>query len=102
MADQEAQEPSYHVHFSGTIAEKFKQPQRRATRQGRGTQALAATKHILGKLEEDPNNFGEPLYGLPNLKMQVRTCSVRPLVVDFAVHEELPLVFLKGVWLLPE
>jgi hypothetical protein len=32
--------------------------------------------------------------------MQVRTIVIRPLVVDFAVCEDHPLVFIKGVKLL--
>jgi hypothetical protein len=43
---------------------------------------------------------GEPIYRLPALRMQVRTIVVRPLVVDFVVCEDQPLVFLKVVSLL--
>jgi hypothetical protein len=32
--------------------------------------------------------------------MQVGTAVIRPLVVDFAVCEDRPLVFIKGVTLL--
>jgi hypothetical protein len=102
MVEQQGQGPRYKVHYSAAIVERLEQLQHRAARQGRGEQSLTAIKHIVRQLEEDPTEFGEPLYRLTSLKLQIRTCSVRPLVVDFAVHQELPLVFLKGIWLLPE
>jgi hypothetical protein len=43
---------------------------------------------------------GEPLYRLTGLRMQVHTCLVRPLEIDYAVCEDRPLVFIKGVTLL--
>lgn len=53
-----------------------------------------------GYLSLDPRSFGEPLYHLPALNMQVRTCVVRPFVVHYAVLRERPIVVLKGVDLL--
>jgi len=102
MARQNGHGALYAVHAVGKVAKRIQQLQRRAERQGRGAQFLVALKHIYEQLQQDPNNIGEPLYRLSKLRLHVRTCSVRPLVVDFAVHDELPLVFLKGVWLLPE
>lgn len=49
----------------------------------------------------DPSEFGEPLYRLPALKIQVRTSIVPPLAIHFGVCEERPLVFIKGVQKLP-
>jgi len=93
-------ERRYEVHLSGAIAEELRRLQRQAS-QTEGSRAIAsAFRQIVARLERDPNTFGEPLYRLPGLRMQVRTCIVRPLVVDFAVCEDHPLVFLKGVALL--
>ncbi len=63
---------------------------------------MAAFRHIYLRLQQDPNAFGEPLYRLPALRMQVRTVAVRPLVVDFAICEDRLIVFIKGVMLLAE
>jgi hypothetical protein len=68
--------------------------------EGRGHEFLIALKSITERLETDPTVLGEPAYRLAGLRLQVRTCVVRPLVVDFAVHEEQPVVFIKGVKLL--
>ena len=55
---------------------------------------------IIRRLSLDPFHTGEPLYRLPGLRMQIRTCIVRPLAIDFAVCEDRPLVFIKSVHLL--
>jgi hypothetical protein len=90
------------VHASGVIIKALRDIQRRAKREGRGEKALAALRHICQRLQDDPLTLGEPLYRLPGLRMQVRTCVVRPVLVDFAVCEDHPLVFLKGVKLLTD
>ncbi len=90
----------YQVHNSGAIAQAFLQLQRRAIREGRGTEMLRAAREIYENLRQRPNEFGEPLYRLPNLLMQVRNGVIRPLYVDYAVCEDRPLVFIKAVRLL--
>jgi hypothetical protein len=94
--------PRYTVHGSGKIAETIRRVQRLAKEQGRGQQALAAIKEIVRRLQEDPNELGEPLYGLSVLGLEVRTCAIRPVAVDFAVDQERFLVFIKGVKLLTD
>jgi hypothetical protein len=61
---------------------------------------MAALKIIVERLEHEPWEFGEPLYHLPVLKMQLRCAAVRPLFIDFAVCEDQPLVFVKAIKLL--
>jgi hypothetical protein len=92
----------FEVHCSGLIARALKQLQKRAKEQGRGEQLLSAIRGIWRHLSTDPLHFGEALYRLPALQLQVRHGAVRPLLVYFAVHDERPLVFIKGVTLLPE
>jgi hypothetical protein len=92
----------YKVHCSAAIAKALRQLQRRAKREGRGEAALSAFRQIVQRLGQAPFDLGEPLYRLPVLRMQVRCCSVRPLAVDFAVCEDRPLVFIKGVTLLSD
>jgi len=94
--------PRYTVHGSGKIAQSIKGLQHRAKQQGRGEQVLAALKQIYRRLCENPLNLGEPLYRLTALGLEVRTCVIRPVNVDFAVHKERFLVFIKGVKLLTE
>jgi hypothetical protein len=65
---------------------------------GRGF--LTALRQIVQRLRTDPLTFGEPQYGLPALHLVVRHAIVAPLVVDYAVHTERPLVFIRGFKLL--
>jgi hypothetical protein len=92
----------YEVHCSGLIARSLKAIQRRAKEQGRGEAVLSAIRSIWYRLSFDPVEFGEPLYHLPALRLQVRHGAMGPLLIYFGVHEDKPLVFIKGVILLPE
>jgi hypothetical protein len=100
MSSPSSEGGEYQVHNSGAIAQAFLQLQRRAIREGRGPDMLRAAREIYEHLRRDPNEFGEPLYRLPNLLMQVRNGVIRPLYVDYAVCEDRPLVFIKAVRLL--
>jgi hypothetical protein len=90
----------YEVHNSDAIAKAFLRLQRQATREGRGEEFLRAGRAVYDRLRRDPTAFGEPLYRLPALRLQVRCVAIRPLYVDFAVCEDRPLVFIKAVKLL--
>jgi hypothetical protein len=59
-----------------------------------------ALRQIIERLENDPNDTGEPAYRLPSLRLHVRTVVIRPLAVDFAVSDLCLDVFIKGVKLL--
>ncbi len=91
---------SHEVHCSPVVIKRIHEMHRRATRQGRGSAVTAALRRVVQELERDPATVGEPNYRLPGLRMQVRTRIVPPLVVHFAVCEDRPLVFIKGVKLL--
>jgi len=95
-------ERSYRVGFSDLIRQELRRLVRRAVREGRGAQFHEALRIILSRLASNPKDLGEPLYRLANLHLQVRQVAVRPLVVDFAVHEDRPVVFIKTVALLPD
>ncbi len=90
----------YQISFSGVITAEIRRLQRRASRQGRGAEFLQALRVIVDRLRQDPNEFGEPLYRLSVLRMQLRCAAGRPLHVDFAVCEDRPLVFIRAVRLL--
>lgn len=83
MSEQE-HEPPWQVHSSGLINSEIRKLQRRAVREGRGEQMLTALRHIAQLLHRDPTTFGEPLFRLPALRMQVRTVVIRPLAFNFA------------------
>jgi hypothetical protein len=93
--------PPYKVEFSPRTSGPFKDLLRTAVRLGIGKKTFAAAKSIVQRLENAPTEFGEPLYRLPALKLHVYVGIVPPLVVHYAVHDEMPLVFVKGVAPMP-
>ena len=90
----------FEVYCSGVVAQSIRQSHQRAAEQGRGLAMLDAFRQAVERLGRDPNQFGEALYTLPALRMQVRTAVIRPIAIDFAVCTDRPLVFIKGVTLL--
>ncbi len=100
MTGAEANGGPFEVHASGVILQAFKQVQGQASFQGRGAEVLRAIREMHHRLIHDPLGFGEPLYRLPALRMQIRSGVIGPLGVFFGVCEDRPLVFVKGVRLL--
>jgi hypothetical protein len=90
----------WQVHLSEVVAQSLYDLQYRAAAEGRGQAALAALRSIIDRLKTDPTEFGEPLYRLPGMKLELRTAAVGPIVMDFAVSAERRLVFIKGVTLM--
>lgn len=100
MAESPESQPPYRVDLSQAVSARVWKLQNEAAHSGRGDQFLSAFKRIINRLERDPWEAGEPMYRLPALRMLVRCVSIRPLVVDYAVCEDHPLVIIKGVKLL--
>lgn len=67
-----------------------------AQQAGIGQGFIRAFRQITVRLRTDPLIFGEPQYRLPALRLSVRQGVVAPLVVAYAVHEERPVVFIRG------
>jgi hypothetical protein len=90
----------WQVHLSQVVAQSLYGLQYRAAAEGRDEAALAALRSIIDRLKTDPTDFGEPLYRLPGMNVELRTAAIRPVVMDFAVSAERRLVFIKGVTLM--
>ncbi len=86
----------YHVSMSQQTKAALKKLHAKAAEAGTGHQFLAALRQIIEQLQTTPTTFGEALYRLPALKLLVCQAVVTPLVVDYAVHEDRPLVFIRG------
>lgn len=102
MAASPEDVPAFQVHCSKAVAQTLKKLQKRASSQGRGQAVLAAFEKMIAHLQENPFAFGEPLYRLSALRLEVRSAVIRPLAIHFAVSEDWPLVFIKGAELLSE
>jgi hypothetical protein len=92
--------PRWEVICSQVNAEVIRRLWRLASLSGRGEAVTAAFRQIAERLQRDPTEAGEPSYRLPAMRMHIRRIIVRPLVVDFAVSDDRPLVFIKGAFLL--
>ena|SRR5438132_2204327 len=90
----------YEVHLSGKLARMIRDIQQQASIEGRGEAVLNAFRVTVDKLENDPTGFGEPLYRLPALRIQIRHGVILPLFIDYGVCEDRPLVFLRRITLL--
>src|SRR4029077_7162715 len=93
-------EQPFQAGFSEAIALTIRHLQRQASREGRGKDFLGAFRKAVDRLQSSPRGFGEPLYRLPALRMQVRCAVLGPLSIDFGVCEDRPLVFIMAVKLL--
>lgn len=88
--------PSYGVHMSQRTRAHLRKLHVEANEVGKGPAFVTAFRRIVERLQNDPWTFGEPSYRLPAVKLQVRKAVVGPLAVDYGVHEEKPLVFIRG------
>jgi hypothetical protein len=84
------------VYLSEQIKTGLSQLHHEAAQAGIGPPFIAALRVIGTRLRTDPPVFGEAQYRLPYLQLRVRQAAVAPLVVDYAVHEERPWVFIRG------
>lgn len=87
--------PSYHVDMSGSAKATLKQQHLEAAQKGEGKRFVAAFANIVDRLRHDPTDFGEPLYRLQALKLQIRQAVVDRLVVEYGVHADKPLVVIR-------
>lgn len=52
------------------------------------------------RLNRDPSEFGEPMYHLDGMQMEVRKAAIEPLYIEYGVHDEWPVVIIRRVqWL---
>ena len=86
----------FYLDFSEHVGEQLKKLQRQASRRGQGKAFTAAFRRIVRLLRKDPTSVGEPLYRLPDLRLQMRTIVVAPLVIDFAASEIRPIVYIRS------
>jgi hypothetical protein len=90
----------YSIHLTGKTRELVKQRFLEAVQAGRGPRFLAALRMIVERLRREPHRFGEPLYRLAALKLLVYHGAIAPVVVDYGIHEEKPLVFIRAIQIL--
>jgi hypothetical protein len=92
----DGQSVPYDVFMSAKTRADVKHLHRQAVLGGTGQASVRAFRQILERLRKDPLTFGEPTYRLPALHLRVRQGVIWRLVVDYAVHKDRPLDFIRG------
>jgi hypothetical protein len=88
------------VILSGLVKAQLEALHSQAAQLGKGKAFVATLRRVVERLRRDPLEFGEPRYRLPALKLVVYQGAISPLVVDYAVHAEKTLVFIRAFGLL--
>lgn len=86
----------YRVVMSEDLRQRFLAELAKALHADTAPVFRAAFRRIGERLRSDPLTFGEPKFRLPALKLQVRQGAVKPIIIYYAVHDEQPLVFIRG------
>jgi len=88
---------AYHVVYSEQVRTRLKDILRRAQKAGKLTRFSDAIQKLDQRLRKDPCGFGELTGRLPWSKMPVHVGFVRPLKVDFAIHEKDRVIFVRRI-----
>jgi len=87
----------YEISFSGFIAQEIKKLHKNAKAMGIGKEYVEALTYAVFRLQHQPWSFGELVSHLKVAKLMVHVRIVKPLLIEFAIHEEKPIVFIKRV-----
>jgi len=87
---------------SGAIRAEFKRLYHLALQQGRGQKFMAAFKTIRAHMISDPEEFGEPTFDLPHMKLVNYVAIVAPISVEYCVDKVRKIVYLRRIRLLDE
>lgn len=87
----------YRVSIPKKVADQLKTLGRQAREEGWFPQYQAALLEIDRRLRSDPLGFGELVNELLPLKLIIHVRPVPPLVVRFAIHQELRIAILMSV-----
>lgn len=86
----------YQVSPSGRVSERLRELAAEARARGDGPAFLAALQEFYRRLRIYPQ-FGDPLIDLKQENGQIRIGVVLPLVMRYAVYEELRQVFVTAL-----
>ena len=90
----------YEIRHSAAVSQNVRDLHQQAARRGKVKAFRSAYNLLLQRLEIEPDMVGEPRYRLKPTRMKMCCVVLRPLVMDFAISEDSPMVFIKGVRLL--
>jgi hypothetical protein len=88
---------AFRVSIPGTVASDVKKSLRIAIEAEEEDRAFAALAEINRKLENEPGTFGEPLFYLKSLNLEMRLGVVPPFSVTYGVNYSARTVFVSRV-----
>ena len=90
----------FKITFSGLLAPELKALHQRAKKAGLGDAYVEALETAVFRLKHDPWEFGELIRKVMQPPLKIHVGIVKPLVIEFAIHEEKPIVLIKRIQLL--
>lgn len=90
----------YRISFSGLIAAEIKKLIKEAKAAGIGPAFVKALQQAMFRMEHDPWEFGEQIGRLHHGKAVIHVAMIKPLLIEFVIQEERPIVFIRRVQLL--
>jgi hypothetical protein len=91
----------YQISISGDLVQHLKTLRKRAQAVDLGNAYDDALRSALYRLQHDPWGFGELIGDLKYMRLKIHVGVIKPLLIEFAIHEERPLVFVKRVLFTP-
>jgi hypothetical protein len=91
----------YGIAFFGSLAQEIDKLHDIAVAAGLGNAFLAALEYAVFRMQHDPWEFGELIQHLKHARLKIHIRIVKPLVIEFGIHEEKPLVLIKRIRLMP-
>jgi hypothetical protein len=84
--------PPFEVGMSDELREHIRRLSRRAAGMGIGTAFRDSVRRILEALRQEPRRAGDPIRDLRGLKMTEYRLLREQLVVNYSVHDRIPMV----------
>lgn len=94
-------QPPYTVSVPQFLRERFRPWLELARRLGMSASYVADLKLLDRQLLYSPATWGDPLWDLPNARLQIRRGMTDHLIVIYGVHFDQPLVFVRDLVLRP-
>lgn len=77
----------YRVIMSAKTRSTLRQQFLERAQSGEGKEFIAALRQIYERLRDNPVSFGDPLFRLPALNLIVYQAMIKPIIVEYGVHE---------------
>jgi len=90
----------FDVSAAPAVRERVRRLVADADANGYGRQLRQQIRTAFDMLRLSARSFGEPVSELPHLPLQVRTAVVQFVCVNYAVHYDRPLVFIREIRIL--